>query len=162
MNQILVCFPFTVSHATSPIVLGSHQNKTYFIPSQQEATIITTTATTTNGNNFKLKLSQYSPFSVKSEHDGDWGSDNNSNGNSNGDGDDIMSEEEKEELLVRNVHDYIYIDDAIDAILAAMQFSPEAVPSSSSLSSSFVVNVGSGQGTTINRRNNSSHGKIFS
>ena len=53
----------------------------------------------------------------------------------------------KEDLL-HNIHDYIYIDDAIDSIVAAMQFNPVTTSSSSS-SPSFVVNVGTGQGSSI-------------
>jgi nucleoside-diphosphate-sugar epimerase len=49
----------------------------------------------------------------------------------------------KDELL-HNMQDFVYIDDAIDAVLSAMQFRPmtKRLPS-------FIINVGTGQGSTI-------------
>jgi nucleoside-diphosphate-sugar epimerase len=41
-----------------------------------------------------------------------------------------------------DVHDYVYIDDAVDAIMAAMQFRPKE-------GNPVVFNVGSGQGTSL-------------
>lgn len=61
-------------------------------------------------------------------------------------GNSVLTEAETR-ILDDVTRDFIYIDDAVDAILAAMQFRPLASPDKTAVS--VVVNVGTGQGTTL-------------
>lgn len=51
-------------------------------------------------------------------------------------------------LDVEDVRDYVYVDDAIDAVLSAMQFRPP-VPPGDEEAPNLVINVGSGIGSTL-------------
>ena len=55
------------------------------------------------------------------------------------------SAEGEEEVYEEDINDYIYIDDAVDAILSAMQYRPPNVDNPPPV----VFNVGSGQGHTL-------------
>ncbi len=54
----------------------------------------------------------------------------------------IIAQKMKEDEDFHNLHDYIYIDDAVDIILSAMQFR-------TSSSESIVVNAGNGEGVSL-------------
>ena len=55
------------------------------------------------------------------------------------------------EQLPDDVRDYVYIDDAVDAIMAAMQYRPRTEPAGNGNGGSpnLMINVGSGRGSTL-------------
>jgi len=52
------------------------------------------------------------------------------------------------ELLPDDIRDYVYIDDAVDAIMTAMQYRPR-VKAENGSPPNLVINVGSGEGSTL-------------
>ena len=55
------------------------------------------------------------------------------------------------EQLPDDIRDYVYIDDAVDAIMAAMQYRPRTEPAVSGNGGfpNLMINVGSGRGSTL-------------
>jgi hypothetical protein len=76
------------------------------------------------------------------------GNNNNAAGNGNGSGEDEAGgalDPDRD----GDVADYVYVDDAVDAILAAMQYRPPPDASSGAPPPPVVFNVGSGRGTSM-------------